>query len=118
MILALLSGAWSAFARLPRGWHIAIGVVGLCLVAFTLHHCAISDAVEADRKAVEAETAKQALGAERAANRSDATRQTEIQANDDQARKVIDDAVANDPEDAARPAGPAVRAVTEQLRNR
>ena len=47
MILALLSGAWSAFARLPRGWHIAIGVVGLCLAAFTLHRCAVDDAREA-----------------------------------------------------------------------
>ena len=118
MIWSTIATAWAAFARLPRGWHIALGVLALCLMAFTLHRCAVSDAVKADRKAVEAEAAKKALGAERAANRADVTRQAEIQANDQATRKAIDDAVANDPEAASRPAGPAVRAVTEQLRHR
>ena len=118
MIWTAIVGAWTAFARLPRGWHIVLAVLVLCLAAFTLHRCAVSDAVEADRKAVEAETAKRALGAERAANRADVTRQAEIQANDAATRKAIDDVVAKEPEAAARPAGPAVRAVSEQLRHR
>lgn len=118
MIWSAILTAWAAFAKLPRGWHIAAGAVTLCLLAFALHRCAVSDAVEADRKAVESETAKNALGAERTANRADVTRQAEIQANDAATRKAIDDVVAKEPEAATRAAGPAVRAVSEQLRHR
>jgi dihydroxyacid dehydratase/phosphogluconate dehydratase len=93
-----------------------MAVVALCLLAFTLRRCAVSDAVEADRKAVESETAKKVLGAERTANRADVTRQAEIQASDAATRKAIDDAVAKHPETV--PAGPATRAAADSLRNR
>lgn len=46
MIWSAIATAWTAFARLPRGWHIAMAVVALCLLAFTLHRCAVSDARE------------------------------------------------------------------------
>ncbi len=108
----------AAILGLPRWAHVALGMGGLFIAALALHKCAVSDAVKADRKAAEAQAAKQALGAERSANVADATRQAEIQANDDQTRKVIDDAVAENPEAARAPAGPAVRAAVDGLRNR
>ena len=118
MIWAFITSAWASFAKLPRGFHIAISVVVLCIAAFMLHRCAVSDAVEADRKAQEAQVIEKALSAERAANRADATRQAEIHANDQATRKAIDDAVAKDPESTALPSGPAMRAAADSLRSR
>ncbi len=103
---------------LPRWAKIAVGIIALCLLAFTLHKCAIRDAVKADRKSVEAETATRTLSSERSANRADAARQAEIQASDAQTRKDIADAVDKDPEGARAAAGPAARAAADSLRHR
>lgn len=118
MIWAALTGAWQSVAKLPRGFHIALGVIALFVALLVLHKCAVRDAIEADRKAVEAETAKKALGAERAANEADAARQGEIKANDASTRKAIDDAARENPEGAKAGVGPATRAALESLRQR
>lgn len=112
----MLAGLVTAFLALPRWVHIALGVVALIALAFTLHRCAIDDAVEADREAAQGQVAETALGAERAANRADAARQAEIQANDAMTRKAIDNATAANPE--ITPAGPVSRAAADSLRGR
>lgn len=118
MISAFITSAWGWFAKLPRGFHIAIGAVILCLALFTLHRCSVNDAVKADRKAQEAQVTEKALSAERAANSAAAIRQAEIQANDDANRKAIDDAVSAHPESVRAPAGAATNAVARELRAR
>ena len=110
--------AWLVKLAIPTWGYYAAGGVLLCLALFGLHRCSVHDAVKADRNAAQAQVAKAALGAERAANASDAPRQAEIQANDATTRKAIDDAVAKNPQGAARAAGPAVNAVADQLRKR
>lgn len=116
MIWAFATGAWASFAKLPRAFHIAFAVLLLCIAAFTLHRCAVSDAVEADRDAQAAKVATKVLSAERSANSADATRQTEIQANDNATREAIADATAKNPETS--PAGPITRAAADSLRAR
>lgn len=95
---------------------IAIALV--CLLALVLHKCSVSNAVDADRKAAKAEAAEKALGAERGANRADATRQSKIQANAADLRKAMDDAEDKNPDAARAPAGPVVNAAVDRLRER
>lgn len=109
---------FASFLALPRWVHIALAVVALLAIGFTVHRCSVSSAVKADRAAAEAEVARKALDAERTANRADAARQAAIQANDASTRKAIDDAVAKDSEGAKAPAGPAAQAAARQLRRR
>ena len=116
MIFALIKGWGLAFAKLPRGFHIGLAIGAAILLLFTLHKCAVSDAVKDDRAATEAQVTKKQLGAERAANESDAARQGEIRANDQSTREAIDEAVRKNPE--ITPAGPVSRAVSDKLRSR
>lgn len=118
MIWKLITGGWGSFIKLPRGFHIGLAIGAAILLLFTLHKCAVRDAVKDDRAATEAAVTKKLLGAERSANAADAVRQDEIRANDAATRKAIDDAVAKDPEKAAAPAGPASRAAIDELRKR
>lgn len=108
----------AAFLGLPRWAHIALALGTLVLAALTLHKCAVSDAVKADRKATEVQVAKQVIGAERSANAADVTRRAEMQANDDQTRKAIENATSDKPEQVRQPSGPAVRAAVDSLRKR
>ena len=101
---------------IPRWVHIAAGILALCLAALTLHKCSVRDAVKSDRAATQAQVTTKALSAERAANASDATRQADIQANDQSTRKAINDAVSAHPETV--PAGVATRAAADSLRAR
>lgn len=116
MMVFYAKAAFAWFKGLPRGFHLGLAIGAAILLLFTLHKCAVSDAVKDDRKAAQGEVAKKQLGAERAANESDAARQTEIQANDDLTRKAIDDAVRKNPETI--PAGPVSRSAADSLRNR
>lgn len=118
MIWAGILGIIGRFKALPRGFHIGLAIGAAILLLFTLHKCAVSDAVKDDRAATEAAVTKKQLGAERSANESDAARQGEIRANDVSVRKAIDDADAKNPEQTRAPAGPASRAAAERLRNR
>ena len=97
MIWSAIATAWTVFARLPRGWHIALGVLVLCLLALTLHRCAVSDAVEADRSASAAKAVTTARKADEAAHgaveaKSDTIEQENRDAQD--AARNSDDALA------------------------
>lgn len=105
-------------AKLHKAALIGAAVIAL-LVGFGLWLHFHDNAVrKADRNAAEAVVAKTILDAERAANRADATRQAENQANDAETRKAIDDAAAKEPEKARAAAGPASNAAARSLRER
>lgn len=97
MIGRVIATAWTAFARLPRGWYIAMAIVVLIVAAFTLHRCAVSDAVEADRSASRAKTVTTARKADEAAHgavaaKSDTIEQENRDAQD--AARMSDDPLA------------------------
>lgn len=103
---------------LPKWAYWLIGAVALAGAALLALHLHDNHVRQADRTAAEAKAAKAALGADRAANASDAPRQAEIQANDTDTRKAIDNATAKDPDAAHAAAGPASRAAVDSLRGR
>lgn len=105
----------ASLTGLPKWAYALAGAVLLAGAFLIWNRFDNKAAIEADRRAVEAETAKLTLEAERAANRADAARQAEIEAGDAKTRKAIDDAVERNPDAARRPAGAAVRAAAGSL---
>lgn len=73
---------------LPRWAKIAGAIAAFCLLAFTLHKCAVRDAVEADRAEANAEAVSTAREADEAARGEiDATR-NEVEARNEKARNA------------------------------
>lgn len=105
-------------ARLHKAALIGAAVVAVLAGAFLALHLHDNSVRKADRAATEAAVAKTALDAERTANRADVARQAEIQANDADTRKAIDDAAAKDPAKGLTPAGPVSNAASRALRDR
>lgn len=69
----------AAFLGLPRWAHIALGIGALLLAALTLHKCAVSDAVKADRAETSAAATKTAREADQAAQTTVTAKQADIE---------------------------------------
>ena len=89
---------------------LAIGTLRLWLA---LHDQALVERHEAKSAA---RTSEKIVTAERAANSGDARRTVRDRARSREIEKEIEDAIAHHPEAAARPVGPAVAAVLDELR--
>jgi len=98
-----------------RGAKIGLAVAAVVLLALAVWLIRRDAVQEANAERVAAE-AQESLEAERRANDAEMAREAAREARQAEARASLDDAVAADPEAAAKPAGRVSRAAAERLK--
>lgn len=87
----------AAILGLPRWAHIALGIGALLIAALTLHKCAVSNAVRADRAVASAAATKTAREADQAAQTAVEAKRAEVEQGNRNAQ-----AAARDSDDPLR----------------
>lgn len=100
----------------PRWAWYAIGAVALVISVLVYLNRRDARVIEQDRAERTAKVTKTVLEAERTANRNDAERRVVIEVQTRELERAREQAIEESPDEANRPAGPAVSAVLDSLR--